>query len=131
MVCATEFGGLLGHEHAKHLGEVVHSLFRAIPPYKVEIVFVDDVLVVVELPGSVVSPVFDYGVSWRACYLDVVDFNPDGFEREGAGNEVSVVYGSDEGTFGELVHYDVEAFREGEFGPLLFVVLVAGNPSVV
>ena len=130
-VGATEFGGLFGHKHAKDLGEVIHGLLRAIPPYKAEIVFVDDVLVVVELPGCVVSPVFDYGISWQARYLNVVYFNTDGFEGEGAGNEVSMMYGSDESTFGEFVDDDIEAFGERELGPLLRVVLVAGNPSVV
>ena len=122
---------MLGYEHAKHLGEVIHGLLRAIPPYKAEIVFVDDVLVVVELPGCVVPPVFDYGISRRACYFDVVDFNTNGFEGEGAGDEVAVMDGGDESTFGEFVDDNVEAFGEREFGPLLLVVLVAGNLSVV
>ena len=61
----------------------------------------------------------------------MVDFHTDGFEGGSAGDEVAVVDGSDESAFGKFVDNDIEAFGEREFGPLLLVILVASDPSVV
>ena len=61
----------------------------------------------------------------------MIDFHTNGFEGEGAGDEVAVVDGGNESAFGEFVNNDIEAFGKREFEPLILVILVASNPSAV